>query len=116
MILAATGMMMVGIFFMRYNIVIPGQMYSVYHGLGVEEALTRISYMPSFHEIVISIGGLTFVVMAFLVGEKMLNGHQLEKHEIVPEGGYVCPGCGGIHYVREGETQEDAMKRHHKVF
>lgn len=116
LILAATGMMMVGIFFMRYNIVIPGQMFSVYHGLGVEEALTKIDYMPSLHEILISIGGFTFVVMAFLVGEKMLNGHQLEKHEIVPEGGYVCPGCGGIHYVREGETQEDAMKRHHRAF
>ncbi len=116
MIMVATGLMMIGIFFMRYNIVIPGQMFSVYHGLGVEEALQKIDYMPSFHEIAISICGLTFVMLAYLLGEKMLNGHQLEKHEIVPEGGYVCPGCGGIHYMREGESEEEAMKRHHKVF
>ncbi|MDZ7642468.1 MAG: NrfD/PsrC family molybdoenzyme membrane anchor subunit [Desulfurivibrio sp.] len=116
MILWATGLMMVGIFFMRYDIVIPGQMFSVYHSLGVEEALQRISYVPSFHEIMASIAGLSLVVLAFLVGEKMLNGHQLEHHEIVPEGAYVCPGCGGIHYMKEGETEEEAMKRHHQVW
>src|SRR5665647_1903770 len=36
MIMWATGLMMIGIFFMRYDIVIPGQMISVYHSLGVE--------------------------------------------------------------------------------
>ncbi|MFN2353087.1 MAG: NrfD/PsrC family molybdoenzyme membrane anchor subunit [Desulfopila sp.] len=115
MMLVASGLMMVGIFFMRYNIVIPGQMFSVYHDLGVEEAMGKIDYMPSFHEIVISVCGMTFVMLDYLVGEKVLNGHQLEKHEIVPEGGYVCPGCGGIHYMLEDETQEEAMKRHHKI-
>lgn len=116
MILKATGLMLVGIFFMRYDIVIPGQMFSVYHSLGVEEALARITYMPSFHEIVVSVFGIAFVIFAYLVGEKMLNGHQFEKHEIVPEGGYVCPGCGAIHFMKEGETEEDTMKRHHKVW
>ncbi len=116
MIMWATGLMMVGIFFMRYDIVIPGQMESVYHSLGVVEEANLLTYTPSFHEIMASILGLAFVGLAYMVGEKMLNGHQLEKHEIVPEGGYICPGCGAIHFMEEGETEEDAMKRHHRIW
>ena len=116
LILFATGLMMVGIFFMRYDIVIPGQMESVYHSLGVVEESHLLSYTPSFHEIMASIFGLAFIGFVYLAGEKMLNGHQLEKHEIVPEGGYICPGCGAIHYMEDGESVEDAMKRHHSIW
>jgi molybdopterin-containing oxidoreductase family membrane subunit len=116
MIMWATGLMMIGIFFMRYDIVIPGQIVSVYHSLGVEEALALRTYMPSFHEIMATLFGISFICFAYFAGEKMLNGHQLEKHEIVPEGGYICPGCGAIHFMEEGETEEDAMKRHHKIW
>lgn len=116
LILSATGLMMVGIFFMRYDIVIPGQMESVYHSLGVVEESNLLTYTPSFHEIMISIMGICFIALVYLAGEKMLNGHQLEKHEIVPEGGYICPGCGAIHFMEEGESEEDAMKRHHRIW
>jgi Ni/Fe-hydrogenase subunit HybB-like protein len=116
LIMWATGLMMIGIFFMRYDIVIPGQMESVYHHLGVEEAKEILTYTPSFHEIMASIFGLAFIALAYFAGEKMLNGHQLEKHEIVPEGGYICPGCGAIHFMEEGESEEDAMKRHHRIW
>lgn len=116
MIMWATGLMMIGIFFMRYDIVIPGQMVSVYHSLGVEEALHLLAYTPSFHEIMAAVFGISVVLFAYLAGEKMLNGHQLEKHEIVPEGGYICPGCGAIHFMMEGESEEDAMKRHHNIW
>lgn len=116
LILWATGLMMVGIFFMRYDIVIPGQMESVYHSLGVVEEANLLTYTPSFHEIMASIFGIAVIALAYFVGEKMLNGHQLEKHEIVPEGGYICPGCGAIHFMEEGETEEDAMKRHHRIW
>lgn len=116
LIIIATGLMMIGIFFMRYDIVIPGQMESVYHHLGVEEEAHLMTYTPSFHEIMASIFGLSFIAFVFLAGEKMLNGHQLEKHEIVPEGGYICPGCGAIHFMEEGETEEEAMKRHHRIW
>ncbi|MBW2467535.1 MAG: hypothetical protein JRF02_09560 [Deltaproteobacteria bacterium] len=51
----------------------------------------------------------------FLIGEKILNGHQFQKHEIVPPGGFICPGCGGIHYKKEGETDEEALRRHHRI-
>ncbi len=116
LILWATGLMMIGIFFMRYDIVIPGQMESVYHSLGVVEAENMLTYTPSFHEIMASLFGMGFIGFAYFAGEKMLNGHQLEKHEIVPDGGYVCPGCGAIHFMEEGETEEEAMKRHHKIW
>ncbi len=116
LILWATGLMMVGIFFMRYDIVIPGQMESVYHSLGVVEATDLLTYTPSFHEIMASLFGIGFIGLTYFAGEKMLNGHQLEKHEIVPEGGYICPGCGAIHFMEEGETEEDAMKRHHRIW
>jgi len=116
MILWATGLMMIGIFFMRYDIVIPGQMVSVYHALGVEEGLDIIKYKPSFHEIMATLFGLSLICVAYLAGEKMLNGHQLEKHEIVPEGGYICPGCGAIHFMQEGESEQDAMKRQHNIW
>ncbi len=116
MILTATGMMMIGIFFMRYDIVIPGQMESVYHSLGVVEAAEFVAYIPSFHEIMVSILGIAVIAFLYFAGEKMLNGHQLEKHEIVPEGGYICPGCGAIHFMEEGETEDDAMKRHHRIW
>ena len=116
LILFATGLMMIGIFFMRYDIVIPGQIESVYHSLGVVEEADLLTYTPSFHEIMASLFGIAFVCLAYFTGEKILNGHQLEKHEIVPEGGYICPGCGAIHFMEEGETVEDAMKRHHKIW
>lgn len=116
LIMWATGLMMIGIFFMRYDIVIPGQMESVYHSLGVVEEANLLTYTPSFHEIMASLFGICVIALAYFVGEKMLNGHQLEKHEIVPEGGYICPGCGAIHFMEEGETEEDAMKRHHRIW
>ncbi|MBC8317262.1 MAG: polysulfide reductase NrfD [Desulfobulbaceae bacterium] len=116
LIMWATGLMMIGIFFMRYDIVIPGQMESVYHSLGVVEEANLLTYTPSFHEIMASLFGIGVIALAYFVGEKMLNGHQLEKHEIVPEGGYICPGCGAIHFMEEGETEEDAMKRHHRIW
>ena len=116
LILWATGLMTIGIFFMRYDIVIPGQMESVYHSLGVVEAADLLTYTPSFHEIMASLFGIGFIGLTYFAGEKMLNGHQLEKHEIVPEGGYICPGCGAIHFMEEGETEEDAMKRHHRIW
>ncbi len=116
LIMWSTGFMMIGIFFMRYDIVVPGQMESVYHSLGVVEAVDMLKYTPSFHEVMASLFGICFIALAYFAGEKMLNGHQLEKHEIVPEGGYICPGCGAIHFMEEGESEEDAMKRHHRIW
>jgi molybdopterin-containing oxidoreductase family membrane subunit len=111
----ATGMMLVGIFVMRYDLVLAGQIVPVFHALKVEEYSSLLSYTPSFHEIAIVTAGLALAGVGFILGEKILNGHQFQKHEIVPPGGFICPGCGGIHYKKEGETSEEALKRHHRM-
>ncbi|MCF6290787.1 MAG: polysulfide reductase NrfD [Desulfobacterales bacterium] len=111
----ASAMMMIGIFFMRYNLVLAGQIVPVYHGLHVEEYSSLLKYFPSFHEIAVVVGGVFLAGILFLVGEKILNGHQFQKHEIVPPGAFICPGCGGIHYRKEGETDEEALQRHHRI-
>lgn len=111
----ASGMMMVGIFVMRFDLVLAGQIVPVFHSLHVDEYSELLTYSPSFHEIAIVAAGLAFASAAFLVGERILNGHQFQKHEIVPAGAYICPGCGGIHYKKEGESEEDAERRHHRI-
>ncbi|MDH3328545.1 MAG: polysulfide reductase NrfD [Desulfobulbaceae bacterium] len=111
----ATGMMLIGIFFMRYDLVLAGQIVPVFHALHVEEYSALLNYVPSFHEIAVVTGGLALAGSLFILGEKILNGHQFQKHEIVPPGAFICPGCGGIHYKKEGETSEQALQRHHRM-
>lgn len=116
LMLWSTGLMIVGIFYMRYDIVLAGEIVPVYRSLGVEDAAELLTYTPSFHEIMVTCFGLALIFLGYLAGEKMLNGHQFEKHEIVPPGGYVCPGCGAIHFKEEGETEEEATRRHHRIW
>lgn len=111
----ASSMMMIGIFFMRYDLVLAGQIVPVFHALNVEEYSSLLSYLPSFHEISVVVGGLCFSAAAFMVGERIFNGHRLQKREVVPPGAYICPGCGGIHYMKEGETKEESLRRHHRI-
>jgi Ni/Fe-hydrogenase subunit HybB-like protein len=111
----ATGFMLVGIFFMRYDLVLAGQIVPVFHALHVQEYSDLLHYMPSLHEIAVVVGGLCLATVLFMFGEKVLNAHKFQKHAIVPPGAFICPGCGGIHYKKEGETHEDALKRHHRV-
>lgn len=111
----ASAMMMAGIFVMRYNLVLAGQIVPVFHALNVEEYSSLLPYVPSFHEISVVVGGLSLAAALFIFGEKVLNGHQFQKHEIVPPGAFICPGCGGIHYKKEGESHEEALARHHRI-
>lgn len=72
----ASIMMVLGIFFMRYDLVIVGQVVPVYHELGVNDVPHLLPYMPSFHEIMITIGGMGIVASAFLIGERVFMGHK----------------------------------------
>ncbi len=67
---------MVGIFFMRYDLVVVGQLVPAFHSLGVEEHNIILSYSPSLHEIVITVGAMSFCGLMFLVGEMLFNGHK----------------------------------------
>lgn len=95
--------------------VLAGQIVPVFHALNVEEYSDLLGYTPSFHEISIVIGAFALAIFGFLIGEKLLNGHQFQRHELVPPGGYICPGCGGIHYREEGESEEESLRRHHRI-
>jgi molybdopterin-containing oxidoreductase family membrane subunit len=71
---------MVGIFFMRYDLVIVGQLVPHFHGMGLVDYPELYTYMPSLHENLIVLGGVAFCGLAFLVGEKMFRGHVSEDH------------------------------------
>jgi molybdopterin-containing oxidoreductase family membrane subunit len=76
MMATASAMMLIGIFFMRFDMLVYGQTVAVFQSMGVNEYKNLLLYTPSFHEISIVIGTLATVVLAFLVGEKVLNGHK----------------------------------------
>ena len=71
---------MVGIFFMRYDLVIVGQLVPHFHGMGLVDYPELFTYMPSLHENLIVLGGVAFCGLAFLIGEKMFRGHVSEDH------------------------------------
>lgn len=71
---------MIGIFFMRYDLVIVGQLVPHYHGMGLVDYPELYTYSPSLHENLIVLGGIAFCGLVFLVGEKMFRGHLSEDH------------------------------------
>ncbi len=71
---------MIGIFFMRYDLVIVGQLVSHYHGMGLVDYPELFSYVPSLHENLVVLGGIGFCGLLFLVGEKLFRGHVAEEH------------------------------------
>jgi len=80
MMALASAMMLVGIFVMRFDLVVLGQVVSVFHELGVNEYKGILSYTPSFHEWAIVIGALSVTALTFLLGEKIFNGHVADDH------------------------------------
>jgi molybdopterin-containing oxidoreductase family membrane subunit len=73
----AAAMMTFGIFFMRYDFVVLGQIVPAYYELGVNEYAGLLHYTPSFHEIMITVGGMGIVATAFLLGERIFKGHKV---------------------------------------
>ncbi|RMF45136.1 MAG: polysulfide reductase [Deltaproteobacteria bacterium] len=81
MLLVASALMIVGIFIMRYDLVIVGEIVPVFHELGVREFSGLLSYRPSLHELVVTAGGFGMVGFLFLLGEKIFGGHKVsEEH------------------------------------
>ncbi|MBI2353824.1 MAG: polysulfide reductase NrfD [Deltaproteobacteria bacterium] len=72
--------MIVGIFVMRYDLVVVGQIVPVYHELGVNEYKHLLSYAPSLYETVITLGGFGLTAFLFLLGEKLFAGHKVEEN------------------------------------
>lgn len=71
---------MIGIFFMRYDLVIVGQLVPSFHGMGLVDYPELLTYVPSLHENLVVLGGIALCGMCFLVGERLFRGHLLEDH------------------------------------
>jgi Ni/Fe-hydrogenase subunit HybB-like protein len=71
---------MVGIFFMRYDLVIVGQLVPAYHGMGLVDYPELLTYTPSLHENLVVLGGIAFCGLTFFMGEKLFRGHVSEHH------------------------------------
>ncbi len=71
---------MIGIFFMRYDLVIVGQLVPHFHGLGLVDYPELFTYAPSLHEWMITLGGFAFCGFLFLAGERLFRGHLTEDH------------------------------------
>jgi len=71
--------MIFGIFFMRYDLVIVGQIVPAHFELGVNEYAALLSYTPSAHEILIVLGGIGLVGVLFLLGEKIFAAHEVKE-------------------------------------
>jgi molybdopterin-containing oxidoreductase family membrane subunit len=79
-IFAASVAGMIGIFFMRYDLVIVGQLVPHYHGMGLVDYPELFTYAPTLHEWMVTIGGIAFCLLLFLVGERLFRGHLSEAH------------------------------------
>jgi len=71
---------MIGIYFMRYDLVIVGQLVPSFHGMGLVDYPELLTYVPSLHETLVVIGGVALCGMCFLIGERLFRGHLSEDH------------------------------------
>ncbi len=80
LLFVAAASSVVGIFFMRYDLVVIGQLVPHFHGMGISDLPELFSYTPSLHEVMITVGGLALAAMGFLMGERLFKGHLSEDH------------------------------------
>jgi Ni/Fe-hydrogenase subunit HybB-like protein len=71
---------MVGIYFMRYDLVIVGQLVPSFHGMGLVDYPELLTYTPSLHENLVVVGGMAFCGLLFMMGERLFRGHVSEDH------------------------------------
>lgn len=80
MMFIASTLMIIGIFIMRYDLVVVGQIVPSYYELGVNEYPSILTYRPSFYEIMVVLGGMGIVAVSFLIGERIFKGYKSEVH------------------------------------
>lgn len=70
----------VGIFFMRYDLVVVGQIVPGFHEMNIFDMPRLFSYVPTLSEYMITMAGFTFCGVLFMLGERMFRGHLSEDH------------------------------------
>ena len=76
----ASALMIFSLFFTRMDMVVVGQIVPQYFELGVVEYSKLHTYSPSVHEILVVLGGISFCLLAFLLGEKVFAGFADNQH------------------------------------
>jgi molybdopterin-containing oxidoreductase family membrane subunit len=64
---------LIGIFFMRYDLVVVDQLVPVWHSVGAKAYETYARYVPSIGEIAIVFGGFGFCMLLYLLAERLLD-------------------------------------------
>ena len=96
--------MIIGIFIMRYDLVVVGQIVPVYHELGVNEYKHLLHYFPSLYEIVITLSGFALSGFLFLLGEKVFDGFKVEPHHAhTPDDEITALEQVFVHFNKPGE-------------
>lgn len=71
---------MIGIFFMRYDLVIVGLVVPGLHEYNIFGMPHLMPYSPTLHEWMVTLSGFTFCAVLFMLGERMFRGHLSEGH------------------------------------
>ncbi|NAZ29559.1 MAG: polysulfide reductase [Caldimicrobium sp.] len=77
---AASLLSFIGIFIMRFDMVVIGQIVYHFFEYKVTDFPVILTYKPTLHEIMLIIGACAFCVFSFLIGEKVFKGHHTEIH------------------------------------
>ncbi|MCL2341213.1 MAG: polysulfide reductase NrfD [Proteobacteria bacterium] len=70
----------VGIFIMRYDLVIVGLIIPGFHEMNIVDLPHVLPYAPTLHEWMVTLSGFTFCGILFMVGERLFRGHLSEDH------------------------------------
>ena len=70
----------IGIFVMRYDLVIVGQIIPGFHEMSLVDLPHILPYAPTLHEWMVTLSGFTFCGVLFMMGERMFRGHLSEDH------------------------------------
>ncbi|MCL1979990.1 MAG: polysulfide reductase NrfD [Proteobacteria bacterium] len=70
----------VGIFVMRYDLVVIGQIIPGFHELNITGLPHILPYTPTLSEWMVTLSGFTFCGILFMMGERLFRGHLSEDH------------------------------------
>ncbi|MBM9537451.1 NrfD/PsrC family molybdoenzyme membrane anchor subunit [Desulfobulbus alkaliphilus] len=70
----------IGIFVMRYNLVVVGLVIPGYHEFGIVGLPHILPYTPTLHEWMVTLAGFSFCGVLFMLGERLFRGHLSEDH------------------------------------
>jgi Ni/Fe-hydrogenase subunit HybB-like protein len=85
----AVALMIFSAFFVRLDMVVAGEIVPLYWELGVKEFSRLHAYAPTWHEILVVLGGIGLCGAAFLLGETIFEGFSEARVREVAQSGKV---------------------------